>query len=205
MMEYPAAISSEVRWRRIGIPEARYRVTPSTPLSVLIGIVSHMLPSSVVIRKSIFERHGGFYAKNRCLFAEDAYLWLRVLLNHDVVFDRRAPVDRYCDASELSMNVAGVRPIEPFLLDGDAIREDCPPELRPLLRRFIAARACKTASVYGYFGRSGEARGLMRRFVTPADWSLPFFPLAIVGCTPLAKWLGYAARAAKLNLRASGA
>jgi len=203
MMEYPARLSTFRRWKRIGIPEGVYRVTAETPLPLLLGIVSNMLPSSTVIRRSVFDRMAGFYAKNRCLFAEDAYLWLKVLLHHDVAFDGRALVDRYCDASELAMNVKGARPVEPFLLDGGEIRESCPPALSPLLRRFLAARACKTASVYGYFGRYMEARRLVREFVSPGDWGVPFFPLALVGCTPAAKWLGYAARATKLNLRES--
>src|SRR5439155_3303282 len=170
MREYPARQSTAKRWRRVGIPEGRYRVTPETPLAVLIGMVSNMLPSSTVIRRSVFEGLGGFYAKNRCLFAEDAYLWLKVLLRHEVKFDRRALVERYCDASELSMNVKGARPVEPFLLDTAGLWESCPRELTPLLRQFLAARACKTASVYGYFGRYREARALVRGFVSPRDW-----------------------------------
>ena len=86
MMEFPARQSTEKRWARIGIPEGRYRVTADTPPGVMAGIVSNMLPSSTVIRKDVFERLGGFYAKNRCLYAEDAHLWLKVLLRHDVVF-----------------------------------------------------------------------------------------------------------------------
>lgn len=203
MMEFPARLSTVRRWKKIGIPEGIFRVTRETPLSVLLGVVSNMLPSSTVIRRKVFEQMDGFYARTRCLFAEDAYLWLKVLLRHEVAFDERALVERYCDASELAMNVKGARPVEPFLLDGDEIRESCPAELRPLLRRFLAARACKTASVYGYFGRYREARRLVREFVSPGDWRVPFFPLALVGCTPAAKWLGYAARIAKVNLRES--
>jgi len=203
MMEFPAGQSTERRWNRIGIPQGRYRVTRETSLRVLIGIVSNMLPSSTVIRRDVFQSLGGFYEKNRCLFAEDAYLWLKVLLRHDVAFDRGALVERYCDASELSMNVEGVRPVEPFLLDSGELWDICPAALAPLLRRFLAARACKTASVYGYFGRHREARSLVRGFVSPRDWRVPFFPLALVGCTPAARWLGYAARRAGINLRES--
>jgi hypothetical protein len=204
MMELPAKVSTAERWKRIGIPKGPYRVTPQTPLLLLLGIVSNMLPSSTVIRRTVFGSEGGFYARTRCLFAEDAYLWLKMLLRHQVAFDHRPLVEHDLDASELSMNLKGARPIEPFLLDSGEIREACPPDLQPLLHRFLAARACKTASVYGYFGRSPEARSLVGEFVSPRDWRVPFFPLALAGCTPLAKWLGYAARAAKLNLRESG-
>jgi len=201
MMELPSGVSTRLRWKRIGIPEGTYRVTPETPLPLLLGFVSNMLPSSTVIRRSVFEREGGFYSRTRCLFAEDAYLWLKVLLHSDVAFDGRALVGHHLDASELSMNVRGARPVEPFLLDGEEIVGSCPSALRPLLHRFLAARASKTASVYGYFGHHQEARKLVRRFVTAGDWNVPFFWLGLIGCTPLARWLGYAARAAKMNLR----
>lgn len=201
MMELPAGVSTSLRWKRIGIPEGSYRVTAGTPLPLLLGFVSNMLPSSTVIRRSVFEREGGFYSRTRCLFAEDAYLWLKVLLRSTVAFDARPLVQHHLDASELSMNVRGARPIEPFLLDGDEIVDGCPAPLKPLLHRFLAARASKTASVYGYFGRHQEARRLVGRFVTAADWNVPFFWLGLVGCTPFAKWLGHAARAAKMNLR----
>jgi hypothetical protein len=202
MMELPAGVSTQRRWAGVCIPEGRFRVTPETPLPLLLGIVSNMLPSSTVIRRDVCQAEGGFYSTTRCLFAEDAYLWLKVLLRHEVAFDSRALVDHHLDASELSMNVKGARPIEPFLLDGGPIADICPPALAPLLHRFLAARACKTASVYGYFGHYREARLLVREFVSVGDWRVPFFCLALVGCTPAAKWLGQAARAAKLNLRA---
>jgi glycosyltransferase involved in cell wall biosynthesis len=205
MMEFPAGRSTESRWARVGIPQGCYRVAPSTPVGVLVGIVSHMLPSSVVIRKRVFDEQAGFYSKMRCLFAEDAYLWLKVLLHYDVLFDRMPLVNRYCDASELSMNLRGVRPIEPFLLDPGDLWDTCPADLAPLLRRFLAARACRTAGVYGYFGRHREARRLMRGFVSLRDWRVPFFPLGILGCTPAAQWAGQVARFARINLRASHA
>ena len=201
MLEYPMRESTGPRWAKIGIPEGRYRVTAQTPPRLLAGIVSNMLPSSTVIRKEVFQSLGGFYANNRCLFAEDAYLWIKVLLRHEAAFHAEPLVRRFCDASELSMNLDGPRPIEPFLVDTGDLRAGCPPELRPLLRKFLAIRACKTASVYGYFGRSAQARALVRDFVSWHDWDAPFFPLALAGCTPIGKWLGYLARATGVNLR----
>jgi hypothetical protein len=201
MMEYPMRQSTVERWTKIGIPEGRYRVTAQTPPRLLVGIISNMLPSSTVIRKEVFESLGGFYAKNRCLFAEDAYLWLKVLLRHEVAFRAEPLVRRFCDAAELSMNLKGPRPVEPFLVDPAELWACCPPELRPLLRKFLAIRACKTASVYGYFGQSATARALVREFVTVRDWDAPFFPLALAGCTPIGRWLGYVARLTGVNLR----
>lgn len=201
MLEFPAKRSSVWRWEQAGIPEGRFRLNPQTPVTMMVAIVSNMLPSSVVIRREIYNRYGGLYDRMRCLFAEDAWLFLQVLLNHEVAFQKPALVERYCDASELSMNLNGPRGIEPFLADPDPVREICPEELRPLLKQFLARRAIRTAAVYGYFGRSDVARELVREFVTLADWRAPLFPVALASCTALGKWLGVLARLLGVNLR----
>jgi GT2 family glycosyltransferase len=205
MLEFPGPVSTALRWKRIGIPEGRYRVTAATTPELMAGFLAHMLPSSTVMRRPVFLHLGGFYEKNRCLYAEDAYLWLKLLLSAEVAFCSRAPVHKDCAAAELSTNLAGVRPIEPFLLDRGEVETLCPPELRYLLHSVLALRACKTAAVYGYFGRPERARELVRSFVRPSDWRLPWFFVGLLGCTPLAKWAGAAARLAGWNLRQSHA
>jgi len=205
MWEYPGPISTATRWQRLGMPEGIYRVTPETSPKLMAAFLAHMLPSSTVMRREVFLEAGGYYAKNRCLYAEDAYLWLSVLLSHPAAFCSRPLVDKDCDAAELSTNLAGVRPIEPFLLDPGDLERRTPENLRPLLRKVFALRACKTASVYGYCGEYRRARALVGQFVRVEDWRLPWFFAALVGCTPLAKWMGAVVRMMKLNLRESHA
>jgi hypothetical protein len=205
MREWPQRTSTGTRWQRSGLAEGPWRPTPETRPQLLAGILANMMPSSIVMRKEAFDRMGGFYAKTRCLFGEDTSLWIKLLLNYPVVFSFETPVNRYCDASDLSVNFKGVRPVEPFLMDPEDVRAECPAELRGLLEGLLAIRACKTASVYGYFGEHRRAREIMRTFVRPGDWRLPYFFFALVGCTPAAKWLGAAARMARLNLRAGHA
>jgi glycosyltransferase involved in cell wall biosynthesis len=205
MRELPQGTSTASRWQRAGLTEGPWHAMPETRPQLLAGILANMMPSSVIMRTEAFHRMGGFYAKTRCLFGEDTSLWIKLLLNYEVVFSFQALVNRYCDASDLSVNFRGVRPIEPFLVDPEDVRAECPAELRRLLERFLAIRACKTASVYGYFGEHRRAREIVRTFVRPADWRLPYFFFALVGCTPAAKWLGALARAARLNLRATHA
>jgi glycosyltransferase involved in cell wall biosynthesis len=201
MMELPAGISTALRWQRIGIPDGRFRASGEPDAELVGGMLSNMLPSSTVIRRPILEQMGGFYEKDRCLFAEDAYLWLKILLQFEVAFCARPLSLHYLDASELSMNVKGVRPVEPFLTDTGELDRMCPDDRRELLRRVLALRACKTASVYGYFGQSRRARDLVRRFVSISDWRLSWFFPALLGCTPAAKWVGALARLARVNLR----
>lgn len=205
MRELPQQTSTGARWKRAGVPEGPWRPTRGTRPQVLAAILANMMPSSIFMRKDAFQRAGGFYAKNRCVFGEDTSLWIKLLLNYEIVFSFEPLVDRYCDASDLSVNFKGVRPVEPFLFDPEDVRAECPSELRGLLDGLLAIRACKTASVYGYFGEYHRARELMRTFVRPGDWRLPYFFFALLGCTPAAKWLGAVARMARLNLRATHA
>ena len=102
MMELPMQISSAVRWRKAGMPEGRYRVTTATDPRLLVAFLANMLPSSTVFRTGPFREQGGFYDKFRCLYSEDAYLFLKLALRYELAFDHRSPVRRYMDASELA-------------------------------------------------------------------------------------------------------
>lgn len=194
MRVYPQDTTTEARWKSRGIPAGRFEVTPETPAATIIGILANTLPTSCILKREAALAAGGYYDKFRCLFSEDAHLYLKLLLRGPLYFDARPLALRYEDASELAINLRGVRPIEPFLLDPEDLYAACPVALRPLLDRVLAARALKTASVYGFYGQSGKARELMRRFVRPADWRSPLMASALAGCTPAGGWVGALAR-----------
>jgi glycosyltransferase involved in cell wall biosynthesis len=204
-MELPQEVSSGIRWRKAGVPAGPCRVTPGTRAEFLNAIVASLGASAAVIRKPVFDGLGGFYATDRCVFGEDTHLWVKLLLNHEVSIAYDPLVNRDGRASTLALHWKDVRPIEPFLLDHRDLVDRCPVEFQRLLRQFLALRACKTASVYGYVGQHCRSRELMRRFVGPADWRLPWFLVALVSCTPAAKWLGALTRLARVNLRATHA
>ena len=201
-MELPMSVSSAGRWRQAAMPEGRYRVSAATDARLVVAFLANMLPSSTVFRTSVFLQEGGFYDKFRCLFSEDAYLFLRILMRHPVAFDARSPVRRYCDASALALNQPSVRPVEPFLLEGEDMYTGVDPELHDLLGKVLSIRAFKTAGILGYFGEYARARELVRRFRRRGDWRLPYYPLALLGCTPVARWAGAVARLTGIPLRA---
>jgi len=196
MMLYPGGRSTEQAWKTLEIPQGVWRATPATPARIIVAMLANMLPSSTVARKSIFDQLHGYYERDRCVYSEDAYLYLNILLRFSAAFDHRPLTIRYEDASELARNLKGVRPIEPFLTDPDDLERGCPAPMRPLLREVLSARALKTASVYGYWGRPHQARKLVRRFVSARDWRRPYFLTALLGCTPVGGWAGWLARAA---------
>ena len=189
-LEYPSGKSREDMWRTRGIKEGVFCVTPETAPSLAVSLLAYMTPPSTLARSEVVRKWGGFYSHGRCLFAEDAFLWLKVLLNETVAFNLKPLVKIHREASGLSKNLRRARPVEPFLIDPREIEAACPPPLRNLLVRILAIRAAKTACVLGYWGQWREARSLMQRFTTAKDWQLPYYAPAIVCSTPVGPVLG---------------
>lgn len=182
-IDFPEQVSREPLWRRRGITEGVHRVDPATPPTRLVHMLAYMWTCSTVARTDVVRRFGGFYSKDGARYAEDAVLLLKILLNHPVSFHMEPLAHFHREASALSSNYARSRPVEPFLLDPEEVRAACPPALRPLLDRFYAARACKTALMLSLWGDLDRAQALMRGFVTARDWAAPFYLPARIGTT----------------------
>jgi len=182
-VDWPEGVSREPLWRRCGLADGVHRVHPDSSAARFIALVAYMTPCTTVARTAVVRRWGGFYDRAGARYAEDAVLWLKLLLNHPVYFSMTPLMHFHREASALSSNYASVRPVEAFLLDPGCVEAACPPDLRPALRRFYAARACKTACVLSLWGDLARARQLTGRFVTARDWTLPYFIPAQVAVT----------------------
>jgi glycosyltransferase involved in cell wall biosynthesis len=193
-VECPAETSREPLWRSRGLRDGLFMVEPETPVDLLVQALAFMSPCTTVARAKVVRQHGGYFARERCTYAEDAWLWLKVLLNHSVVFQLRPLVRLHLDASELSRRSLGARPIEPFLKAPAEVIEACPLPLQGLLQQFLSTRAFKTASMLGYWGKWREARALRSRFLNKQSWRLPYYVPAMVCSTPLGAGLGRAHR-----------
>jgi glycosyltransferase involved in cell wall biosynthesis len=198
----PSGADSSALWRSRGFLPGVCQVDSNTPAETLLHRVAFMSPCTTVARADVIRRLGGFYERN-CRYAEDAYLWLRVLLNYPVSFSLEPGVRVYRDASHLSAAGRVFRPLEPFLESPDETRAECPESLRPLLDRFLAIRAFKTACAWSYWGRWMAARQLLRRFRVPSAYKLPYYWLAHGAATPLGAAAGVAIRRASSIVGAS--
>ena len=182
--ECPGERSSVALWERRGLVTGLHRITASTSPALLVSMLAFLSPCTTVSRRSVVQRWGGFYGRDRCLYAEDAFLWLKILLNEPVWFDL-APLTRiFRDASELG-NLRSARPLEPFLQHPEEIQQHCPPELLPLLDAFFATRAFKTAAVWSYWGKWREGQALRYRFRMADDYRLPYFWRSLACSNPL--------------------
>jgi glycosyltransferase involved in cell wall biosynthesis len=188
-LEFPAGTSTEPFWRARGIPEGLFRLTSDMPPMQVIHSLAYMCPWSTIVRSSVFRHFGGFF-EERCLYAEDAFLWLQVLLNEGVAFQMKPLVRFHREASGLSNNFVRKSPIEPFLTHPDRIEAGCPANLRPLLAQVLAIRAFKRSCVLGYWGQWREAIALRRRYSLPGRWGLPYYGASLLAGTPLAGALG---------------
>lgn len=191
----PSGADSSGMWRNRGFVAGVCQVDATTPAETLLHRVAFMSPCTTVARTEVIRTLGGFYEKN-CRYAEDAYLWLRVLLSHPVSFSLEPYVRVHRDASHLSATGRVFRPLEPFLAYPEDIRAGCSESLRPVLDQFLAVRAFKTACAWSYWGEWIAARRLLRRFRVPSAHKLPYYWLAQGAATPLGAVAGMAMRQA---------
>lgn len=193
--EYPSGQSLESMWRKRGLTNGVHRVDAETEPALVVSMLAYMSPCSTLTRAEVIRKWGGFYDREKCAFGEDAFLWLKVLLNETVAFNLKPLAQFHREASGLSKNLNGSRPVEPFLKDPSEIDAACPPALQNLLSQVLAIRAAKTACVLGYWGQWREARSLVRRFTSAKNWRLPYHASAVVCSTPVGSVLGASWRA----------
>jgi glycosyltransferase involved in cell wall biosynthesis len=198
-IECPSGDSMERMWRKRGLTNGVQRIHANTEPSLVVSMLAYMSPCSTLTRAEVIRKWGGFYDRAKCAFGEDAFLWLKVLLNEPVAFNLKPLVQFHREASGLSKNLNGSRPVEPFLGDPSEIEAACPPPLRDLLRNVLAIRAAKTACVLGYWGHWREARSLVRRFTSAKNWRLPYHASAVVCSTPVGSVLGASWRAVRTS------
>ena len=193
-MDCPGDRDTVPYWRKRGLSEGIVVVDAFTPVQRLVAMLAFMLPCSTVSGTELVRRRGGFYDRDGCRYGEDAFLWLKFLLNDRVLFDLTPRVKVHTDAAGLSKNLTQVRPLEPFLQHPDLLLQDCPSELQSLLAEFLSTRAFKTACVFGYWGQWQRARDLRRRFRRPGDLRLPYYWPSFVCATPVGAALGFLLR-----------
>ncbi|MGA9525396.1 MAG: glycosyltransferase family A protein [Myxococcaceae bacterium] len=162
--ELPASVHRRELWRLRGVRDGLFRTQPDTPPSRLVHLLAFMSPWSTIARREVLDRYGGFFGRERCLYGEDAFLWLKVLLNETLVFSLEPLVRYHTEASALSRNLQGPRQVEPFLLYPEELELACPKRLKHVLREVLAIRAAKTACMLSWWGRWREARALVDRF-----------------------------------------
>jgi hypothetical protein len=187
---HPQGRPTQSMWQRRGLQEGLWKLKPETSPQLAVYLLAYFSPWNTLAKLETLRRWGGFFAAWKCLYAEDSFLWLKVLLNESVMVNLEPLVRFHTEASALSKNLRGPRPIEPMLLHPEELHRVCPANLRHLLDNILAIRAFKTACMLGYWGRWREGRELLRRFCPWRKWRLPYFALAQLAASPLGATAG---------------
>jgi glycosyltransferase involved in cell wall biosynthesis len=194
----PDAASMVPLWRRRGLRDGVFRVTSATSPQLLVAVNAYMHPCATTLRRAAFTRYGGFYERGRCLYGEDAFLFLQVVLNEPVAFSFESLARIDTGASDLSTH-RRPRTIEPLFEASETLEASTPAELRPLLRDFLAIRAGKTACVMTYWNRLPEARKLVKEFTRPRDLRRRWVVLGRICASPIGSSIARALELARTS------
>ena len=151
-------------WRGRGLVEGIHSLSPRSGIEFAVRLLAFISPWNTLAKTKTLRKYGGFFDQNRCLFGEDAYLWLKVILNEPVGVIMSPHVIHHTEASVLTKNRVGPAPIPPFLLDPYEIQTCCPMVLRKLLDGILEYRAIQTTVHYAKLGNSRVGRDLLSKF-----------------------------------------
>jgi hypothetical protein len=184
-MREPPGESTVPLWRKRGLRSQTYRLHKDADPGFVVHLLAFMSwACSTVMRTEVARKLGGFY-EHRCMYAEDAFLSLKLLLTEPAIVNLEPLATYHADASALNHRAVAIRGVEPFLQDPSELYAVCPADLKDVLADVLAARAFKTACVLTYWGRWREGRNLMRRFESRSAWRLPLFAQAHIGVNPV--------------------
>jgi glycosyltransferase involved in cell wall biosynthesis len=151
-------------YRGRGVTNGPWNVLSSRGDEDLRHSISLFSSSSVLCRRAVIEKYGGFYDKERCTYGEDYYLWAQVVFNHSI-YRLMEPLAWYhTEASGLCGELDCPRCIDPILAEASTLRDNCRPESRPLLDRWLVLCALSRAHELAAAGDIAHATYLYRAF-----------------------------------------
>jgi hypothetical protein len=130
-------------------------------------LLAYMCPWSTIIRKDVAIKYGGFFDRYNCLYSEDAYLMLNILMNEEIFIDLNPQAIYHTKASDLTRSIDRPHEIEPFLDDPKEIISNCPKANLKVLQQILAFRAWQTASLYAKSGDGSVTKKLLLKYKLP--------------------------------------
>jgi glycosyltransferase involved in cell wall biosynthesis len=183
--EFPGRVEKATYWLAQGIKEGEWELGENADPAHTVTLLSYITNFSTVARRNVLQKFGGFYARGRCLYGEDTYLWLQVLLNHRVHISMEHLSVYHREDSDLTKLKTGPRSIEPLITDPSHVLENCPAAHTEHLYRVLAAIAFKTAAVVGFWGDWQRASRIRGTFRPKGARKLPYFYASWILSKPL--------------------
>jgi len=154
-------------WKKTGVEEGLWRLPVNISHTELHNLLITLhWTCTMVCKRHVVERYGGFYAKTNCTYGEDRYLELQLLLNHRM-YRMIEPLAWYhTETFGVCISSLGVkpRPLPPILTDPEPVRKNCPQLYREVLEWYFASNAIGFAQEYANANDLSTALSLMHRF-----------------------------------------
>lgn len=130
--------SWEVDCRQVGIAEGPWQLPNHLDGPAMKRAIDFFHPDGIVCRREVIERLGGFYDKDDCNYGEDVYLWVQIALNYKIYRNPQPLFWWHTEASEISAySTRKVIPPWPMVTDPSPLWQDCPPQYRATLQRYL--------------------------------------------------------------------
>ncbi|MHA4870301.1 glycosyltransferase family 2 protein [Duganella sp. PWIR1] len=137
----------------------------STPEQVKLGVDASQT-SCMVVRRSSFEKYGGFYEKNRCTYGEDTYMFAPMFICEPIYFSLHQEVDFHVEDSALGQAHAGAHPPHPSLVDPEPFKK-LGASQPVLLAKYLAIQRQIYTRRLAKFGRYRDIARLRKAFPPP--------------------------------------
>ena len=125
-------------FREYDFPSGNFKLESSMDVYSILGLVWFYHSSTVVCKREVVIKHGGYYDAEKSLFGEDSYLWIQVLFN-EVLYCDFTPLGWYhTEDSSLCAGGNG-KEVPAFLKHPNKLRESCPEHLRKNLDELFSA------------------------------------------------------------------
>lgn len=128
-------------YRFLNLQEGCFEITKDYPPSKLEYLVGALhAGGSLLCRKDVLIKYGGFY-ENNCMYAEDQFLLLQVVLNHKIYIINKILMIYHKENSGLAKYNMHRNLFKPVLREPDIIRKNCPMDKKELLEDFLGITA----------------------------------------------------------------
>ena len=196
---FPSGNSTVPYWLERGIRPGVFAATSATQPKLFLSQLAFMSPCTTIVRRAVFNQLGGFYDRDNCRYAEDAFLFIKILARYQVV-NLLEPLARiHFEDSNLSNARLRSREIEPFLSEPASVLGACPANTVALIGQVLALRAFKTSCVLSSWGRWREAQALRARFIDAETEKLDLATLSFLLANPFGSTLARIARRSVLT------
>lgn len=138
----------------------------STPEQVKLGVDGSQT-SCMVVRRTAFEKYGGFYEKNHCTYGEDNYMFAPMFICEPIYFSLHQEVEFHVEDSALGQARAGFHPPHPALVDPEPFKKVGAAQ-PVLIAKYLAIQRMIYTHRLAKFGRQRDIARLRKAFPSPA-------------------------------------